>query len=375
MNNSLIKENQIHLEPHYRVEHVIKYSMDLFKKGHSEIQLFAYGKDIGKLVVIVECLKTELPGIFQNYLLDSMDQQNDFIPQMRVILKTSPFKYTNQGFYKNPINEQLRHTFANFGKFDYSVNTGINHNHQRQHEPRQYHRGNNQIQRGGRIRQTKPIQGIKNRNKFKQWNNDNRKQGSNNMKFGDRQKHRYINPIVEESSMSEESNSYNNRLQDFNNDYSDSNKFIYNNPGQSYPDYDFTGQSLPNYKTMNEPFNPYSSQQPNYAYNYMLRNPMLYENEFPHPNHIYKPQAKVPYKHQNYTANSPPYKEYNDNFHSGQYNNYNPNTHMNLYNSPYQNQDYENNNQEYQYSSQHSRQMERKQDHAMHGKHHRGGRY
>ena len=115
------KENYISILPEYKVKYLIKYSIDLFKKGHTEMHISSSGSEIGKLVVVTECLKTEIEGLFQNYSIDSKVVENDIIPFMKVVLRTNPFKILNYGFYKNPLPENLRRKLYSMSRYGYGI--------------------------------------------------------------------------------------------------------------------------------------------------------------------------------------------------------------------------------------------------------------
>lgn len=116
--NKQLSNNQIRIGSETQLQHATRFALSLFTEGHTVVDLAAIGVSIGKLVVMVEHLKIEIPGLYQQYFIGSKnfgEGDGRSLPYMKVSLRLQDnFGKYSKGIISDPLPENKRKRLYNF---------------------------------------------------------------------------------------------------------------------------------------------------------------------------------------------------------------------------------------------------------------------
>lgn len=145
--NTNLNDNQIRIGADTQLQHATRYALSLFQEGHTKVDLAAIGVSIGKLVVLVEHLKIEIPGLYQQYFIGLKDVEQDrSLPYMKISLRLQDnFGRNSKGMISDPLPEHKRIRIYNF-QLELAkkrMNETYNRKYQNNNEDRRYQNDTN----------------------------------------------------------------------------------------------------------------------------------------------------------------------------------------------------------------------------------------
>ena len=106
------KDNFIRIGKYSVIGKVIKYSLSLIENGYKDVTFSAIGDSIGKLVIVVEFLRVEIPGLHMKCNMESAElplgrNEVRYYPQMTITLRENTFRNPNR-YTHFPYDEKKR---------------------------------------------------------------------------------------------------------------------------------------------------------------------------------------------------------------------------------------------------------------------------